>query len=185
MEEIINILKQPWPWYISGPLLGLIVPMLLIIDNKKFGVSSIFKHFCTLSRVSKNEYFTYSVRSYFWNFLFVLGVIISGFILFQVILVEQGELSDTGILYFGSKNIEVNGILPKAIFNWSNLFSLTGLVIALGGFLIGFGSRYAGGCTSGHAITGLSLLSLSSLIAVIGFFIGGIIGTFLILDNIL
>jgi len=54
-----------------------------------------------------------------------------------------------------------------------------------GGILIGFGTRWAGGCTSGHAISGLSNLQLPSLIAVIGFFIGGIIMTYFLLPTIL
>jgi hypothetical protein len=57
-----------------------------------------------------------------------------------------------------------------------------GFLILIGaGVLVGFGSRYAGGCTSGHGIVGLSMMATESYIAVAGFFIGGLIMTWLIL----
>jgi len=58
------------------------------------------------------------------------------------------------------------------------------LVLAFGGLMVGFGSRYAGGCTSGHAISGLSDLQIQSLIAVAGFFIGGLLMTYFVLPLI-
>jgi len=81
---------------------------------------------------------------------------------------------------------DFDGFLPDDIFAWGNLLTWRGLLIMLGGgFLVGFGARYAGGCTSGHAITGLSDLQLASLIAVIGFFVGGLIITHLVYPLIL
>lgn len=77
-------------------------------------------------------------------------------------------------------------MLPEQIFSWENLLSLKGfLMMVVGGFMIGFGSRYAGGCTSGHAISGLSNLQVPSLIATICFFIGGLIMANIILPYIL
>ena len=75
---------------------------------------------------------------------------------------------------------------PGSLFNWNYLFTWKGLFLFVGGgFFIGFGTRYAGGCTSGHAITGLSNLQLPSLIAVIGFFIGGLFTTWLLFPIII
>jgi len=185
METIINLLREPWPWYVSGPLLGLIVPILLLSSNKQFGVSRVFSNICAATKLSKKPYFEYDIKKEYWSFLFVLGIIIAGALSFQVLGVSIGELSEDAQMYYQSKNIAIEGFFPVSLYRWEGLFSVLGLVLASGGFLIGFGTRYANGCTSGHAITGLSLLSLGSLIAVIGFFIGGLIGTFLIIDNIL
>jgi len=185
METIINLLKEPWPWYVSGPLIGLIVPILLISSNKQFGVSTVFRHICTVTQLSKKSYFRYDLKNEYWSLLFVLGIIIAGVLSFQVLDVSIGELSEGAQQYYQSKGIAITGFFPVELYQWKTLFSVLGLILAVGGFFIGFGTRYADGCTSGHAITGLSLLSLGSLIAVIGFFIGGIIGTYLIIDNLL
>ena len=185
METIINLLREPWPWYVSGPLIGLIVPLLLISSNKQFGVSSVFRHICSSTKLSKKSYFQYDLKKEYWSFLFVFGIVLAGVFAFQIFDVSIGELSEEAQSYYQSKNIEITGFFPVDLYRWDALFSVLGLVLAAGGFFIGFGTRYANGCTSGHAITGLSLLSLGSLIAVIGFFIGGIIGTFLIIDFIL
>ncbi len=185
MQDIIAFLVKPWPWYVTGPLIGSIVPILLLTSQKQFGVSSIFKHICTITKISKSEYFNYSVKDHSWNLLFILGVVFAGFFSFQVIEVKQGFLSENAIQYFVGKEITIEGIFPVETYRWDNLFSVYGLLLIVGGFLVGFGSRYADGCTSGHAIMGLSLLSPASLVAVIGFFVGGIIGTFLILDSLL
>ncbi|MCO6501167.1 MAG: YeeE/YedE family protein [Vicingus serpentipes] len=182
---MLYILKEPWPWYVSGPLVGLIVPILLLSSNKQFGVSSVFRHVCTATKLSKKSYFQYDLKKEYWSLLFVLGIVIAGVFAFHLIEVLPGELSKDAQVYYQSKNIEFTGYFPIGLYRWDTLFSVFGLVLAAGGVFIGFGTRYANGCTSGHAITGLSLLSLGSLIAVIGFFIGGLIGTFLILDNIL
>lgn len=183
MGEIIKILIEPWPWYISGPFLGVIVPILLISSNKQFGVSKVFKHICTYTKLSRKSYFQYDLKKEYWSLLFLLGVITSGVFAFHLLDVSVGKLSEAAQQYYQSKNIEITGFFPVNLYRWDSLFSI--LVLASGGFLIGFGTRYADGCTSGHAITGLSLLSLGSLVSVVGFFIGGIIGNFLLLDNLL
>lgn len=185
MQDIIAFLVKPWPWYVAGPLVGSIVPILLLSSNKHFGLSSLFKHFCTLTKLSKNPFFNYSVKDFYWNFFFLLGIILGGFFAIRVIEVQQGYLSENAIQYFVAKQIPISGFFPNDIFCWDTLISVYGLLLIVGGFLVGFGSRYADGCTSGHAIMGLSLLSPASLVSVIGFFAGGIIGTFLILDNLL
>lgn len=185
MEKFINFLTAPWEWYFSGPLIGLTVPLLILTSNKQFGVSSMLRYVCSALKLSSKNYFNYNFKEQQWTLWFVLGVLLSGFVLFQLVQIEMGELSTNAKQYFNEKGIKIEGSFPLSIFNWQNLFSEYGLLLLVGGFLIGFGSRYADGCTSGHAIMGLSLFSKASLVSVIGFFIGGIIGTFLILDYLL
>lgn len=186
---MIDLLYQPWPWYFAGPVIGLTVPFLLIAGGKMFGVSSNLRHICAACLPGNIEFFNYDwKKAGNWNLTFVLGSIIGGFLgghLFvnpepiQLASTTISELRDLGIRDF-------NGFVPDDLFNWRILGSGKGLaVLVLGGFLVGFGTRYAGGCTSGHAISGLSDLQVASLIAVIGFFIGGLIMTYLLLPHIL
>lgn len=183
MKEIIAIIEQPWPWYISGPLLGTIVPLLLLFCNKQFGVSSVFKSlsFLFFRYGKENEFHTKNL----WRLYFVFGILLAGVLTFNFLSIELNELSVESKHYFNSKEIVIEGIFPSSFFHWKSIFSVKGLILLFGGLFIGFGSRYSGGCTSGHAIMGLSQLSIASLVAVISFFIGGIIGSFLIIDKIL
>ena len=188
MEGIIEIIKQPWPWYVAGPLIGLMVPLLLLSDNKQFGVSSTFRDFCAIVLPGrKNSYFNYSIKEHLWRNLFVLGILIGG--IFCGLFLDNGKnigISEKTIYDLNSYGInDFSGLSPANIYSWSGLCTLKGcLFIVLGGLLVGFGTRYADGCTSGHAITGLSNLEIPSLIAVIGFFIGGLIMTWLLLPLI-
>ena len=186
--NFIELIKQPWPWYVAGPLIGLLVPTLLLIGNKAFGISSSLRHICAACFPADISFFTYDWKKEIWNLFFVAGITLGGFlaILFlnnpqpvQLHPALSNELSQYGITNF-------NGLLPVEIFNWQSLFSLKGLLmIVVGGFLVGFGTRYAGGCTSGHAIMGLSTLQWPSLIATISFMVGGFIMANLILPFIL
>ncbi len=182
MKHILDFIENPLPWYVSGPLLGLIVPLLILTSNKQFGVSSSFRHVCSWLKLSKSAYFKYNYKEHEWATWFVFGIFVSGLVFLNFSDIHTSELSETAKNYFLSKNIPVEGFLPKELFSPTNLFSLYGLLLLFGGFLIGFGSRYADGCTSGHTIMGLSLLSSASLVASIGFFIGGVFGSFFILD---
>jgi uncharacterized protein len=184
---MIDFLKEPWPWYISGPLIGLMVPLLLLLANKSFGISSSLRHICAACVPIKSDYFRYDWKSKMWNLMFVVGIIIGGIIagLFlddSRIIVSENTVKDLSAL--GVQ--DVRGFLPESIFSWENLFTLQGFIfIIVGGFLVGFGARYAGGCTSGHAIMGLSNFQLPSLIAVAGFFLGGLIMTHLLFPFLL
>ncbi len=177
-------LTQPWPWYVAGPIIGLIVPLLLYIGNKQFGVSSSLRHACAACFPGKISFFQYDWKSEgMWNLVLILGVIIGGFLggfVFknpEPIAISASTIADLQNLGL----TDFSGFVPSEVFSWSNLGSLQGIImLVLGGFLVGFGSRYAGGCTSGHAISGISNLQLASLIAVIGFFAGGLIVTHLI-----
>jgi uncharacterized membrane protein YedE/YeeE len=78
------------------------------------------------------------------------------------------------------------GLLPPEVFNWTTLFTSKGFfIIIVGGFLVGFGTRYGGGCTSGHGILGLSALQWPSLVATMSFFLGGILFSHFVLPYIL
>lgn len=186
--SIVEIIKNPWPWYIAGPLIGLTVPVLLLIGNKSFGISSSLRHICAACLPADITFFKYNWKKEIWNLMFVLGVfmgavIASNFIdnpnAIELNPVLISELSDFGIMNF-------DNLVPVDFFNWQSLFSMKGFIlIVLGGFLVGFGTRYAGGCTSGHAIMGLSNLQFPSLVATICFMIGGLIMTNFILPYIL
>lgn len=185
---MIEFLKQPWAWYISGPLIGLMVPLLLIIGNKVFGISSSLRHICAACLPAKIPFFSYEWKKEIWNIVLVAGILIGGFIATQLLLNNQPveinpklvtELSGYGITDYHS-------LVPAQLFNYQQLFTLKGFIlIVVGGFLVGFGTRYAGGCTSGHSIMGLSNLQLPSLIATVCFMIGGFIMANFILPFIL
>lgn len=185
MEEIF---RGPWPWYIAGPIIGLTVPTLLIIGNKNFGISSSLRHICAACLPAKIPFFDYNWKKEIWNLFFVSGIFIGGVLAAQLlsnpnpIVVNdslQTELNSYGIN-------DYSGLLPVQVFNWAQLFSLRGIIMMIvGGFFIGFGTRYAGGCTSGHAIMGLSTLQWPSLVATISFMLGGFIMANLILPFIL
>ena len=150
---------EPWPWYVSGPLIGLMVPILLITSGKSFGISSSFRHIGAICapRVNLAYLRNYSWKSQSWNLVFIVGVMLGGF-------VATRFLSATPI-----------PILPDEYYSTGGVIRL-----ALGGVLVGFGTRYANGCTSGHTIMGISALRWESVVATISFFIGGLITTFVI-----
>jgi uncharacterized membrane protein YedE/YeeE len=186
---MLELISQPWPWYIAGPLIGLMVPLLLVIGGKVFGISSNLRHLCAASLPANIEFFKYDWKeSGMWNLVFVVGVLLGGAIATFVLTrpdpvigiseATRADLQNLGITDF-------TGFVPSEFLSWSGLLTLPGfLMIVGGGFLVGFGARYAGGCTSGHAISGLSNLQLPSLVAVIGFFAGGLIVTYVLLPLI-
>jgi uncharacterized membrane protein YedE/YeeE len=180
---MIDFLSQPWAWYISGPLIALIM-FLLLWAGGNFGVSATLRTVCSLGGAGKHcEFFDFNWKSQGWNLIFVVGAIIGGFIASTILKnPEPLALSQNTIHDLSALGIAFNGdIAPLQLFSWNSLLTFKGfLIIIVGGFAVGFGARWAGGCTSGHAISGLSNLQLPSLIAVIGFFIGGLISTFLL-----
>ncbi|MFT6320091.1 MAG: putative membrane protein YedE/YeeE [Granulosicoccus sp.] len=186
---MIEFISQPWHWTISGAMISLVM-LLLIYLGQKFGVSSSFQAMCSIGGAGNRfEYFNYDWKKHDWLLVFVLGSIIGGGIAstllaspdpVQISAATINDLSALGITY-PTTNAAGAGFLPLDVFNFAALKSLQGIIlIVLGGFFIGFGTRYAGGCTSGHAITGLSNLQLPSLVAVVGFFIGGLVMTHLL-----
>ncbi len=185
---MIELIKQPWPWYIGGPLIGLTVPALLLLGNKRFGISSNLRHVCAICFPAKIPFFNYDYKKELWNLFFVLGIFIGGIISVTFLInnspiqVDQRLVSSLAV--YGIT--DYSSMLPPDIYNWEFLFSLRGLIMMIGGgFLVGFGTRYAGGCTSGHSIMGLSTLQWPSLVATVCFMIGGIIMSNLLLPLIL
>ncbi len=186
--NLLELLRNPWPWYVAGPLIGLTVPALLLIGNKTFGISSSLRHICAACLPTKIPYFNYDWKREMWNLFFVGGIAIGGFLAAWLlqnpnpVVVNPKlvtELNQYGITDF-------NGLVPAQLFNWDVLFSVKGLFMMVGGgFLVGFGTRYAGGCTSGHSIMGLSNLQWPSLVATIAFMAGGFLMANLILPFIL
>jgi hypothetical protein len=184
MNEFIDWISQPWPWYVAGPMIGLTVPALLIVGNKTFGISSSLRHVCAACVPAGIPFFTYDWKKEIWNLLFVLGTAIGGFIAINflsnpetIVISEatQADLTALGITNFSD-------LMPIDIFNWDNVFTSKGILFfVIGGFLVGFGTRYAGGCTSGHAIMGISSLQWPSLVATIFFMIGGFLMTHVLL----
>lgn len=185
---MIEIIKNPWPWYIAGPLIGLTVPTLLILGNKSFGISSSLRHICAACLPANIPFFKYDWKYEVWNLLFVAGIFIGGVIATNFIedpnaIVINSKLANELATYGIT---DYSNLVPQDIMNWETLFTLKGfIVMVIGGFLVGFGTRYAGGCTSGHAIMGLSNLQWSSLVATISFMVGGFIMANLILPIIL
>jgi len=184
----MDFFLQPWPWYAAGPILALCM-YLMFFFGKKLGVSSNLETVCAMGGAGKwVDFFKFDWKKNKWNLVFVLGLILGGFISHQWLTPDQTialssqtiqDLSELGIANAGSS------YLPDEIFSVDAIFTFKGFLILISaGILVGFGSRYASGCTSGHGIVGLSNLSLESLIAVAGFFIGGLIMTWLILPFI-
>ena len=183
-----EFLQQPWPWYVAGDLIGLIVPALLILGNKHFGISANLRHACAACFPSNINFFKYDWKKESWNLFFVGGILIGALIAAlglpdpNPIVVNPdlvNELNTYGINDYSS-------MVPQQLVSWDSLFTARGLIMMVGGgFLVGFGSRYAGGCTSGHAIMGLSNLQWPSLVATCCFMAGGFLMANLILPLIM
>ena len=189
MKDVIVWISQPWPWYVAGPLLAAVMFILLYL-GKNFGVSSTLRSTCAAVGAGKtSDFFRFDWRNQTWNLVFVAGAMVGGFIVAQWLPnPEPMQLAEATVIRLQALGIANPGAtyLPESIFRWEALLTLRGLIMLVGGgFLVGFGARYAGGCTSGHAISGLSNLQLPSLIAVIGFFIGGLTMTYFILPWLL
>ena len=174
----MTLIFDPWPWYISGPLIALVLFLLLMV-GKNFGMSSNLRTLCTICGAgNSSDFFKFDWKSQRWNLVVVLGAIIGGSIGSQflsndlTVAIHPETIENLNTLGFKSAG---DSYLPTELFDSSVFTDIKGLLIlAIGGLFVGFGARYAGGCTSGHAISGLSNLQWPSLIAVIGFFAGGL-----------
>ena len=189
LTTVLHTLAQPWPWFIAGPLIGLFVPALLLVGNRAFGISSNLRHMCAIALPGRIRFFQYDWRTAGdWNLAFAFGILLGG--MFAARLLDAGapvHLAASARSSIASLGVhDMTGLVPREVFHWSVLLTWRGLLIIVGGgFLIGFGTAYAGGCTSGHAIAGLADLQLPSLVAVAGFFAGGLISTWVILPALL
>ncbi|MDB4225078.1 YeeE/YedE family protein [Flavobacteriaceae bacterium] len=193
----MNWIYEPWPWYIAGPMIAFIMFLLIMVD-KSFGMSSNLRTLCTMCGAGKKtDFFKFDWKAQKWNLIVATGTLIGGYIGAHflskdlVVSITPDTIADLNTLGFASAG---NAYLPKELFSAEIIKgTLTNnyfielrniLLLATGGLLVGFGARYAGGCTSGHAISGLSNLQLPSLIAVIGFFMGGLLMVHLIFPMI-
>lgn len=185
----MDFIYQPWPWYIAGPLITLTM-VLLLLFGERFGVSSNLRTMCTIAGAGKvSKFFNFDWKAQIWNLVFIAGAVIGGFIAHTFLTIDHSIDLNPSTLQslesFGLNNVGET-FAPASLFGIEALSSFkTWMFLILGGLFVGFGTRYAGGCTSGHAISGLSNLQMPSLIAVIGFFIGGLIMTWFILPYIL
>jgi len=174
----MNWICEPWPWYISGPMIAFVMFLLLMV-GKNFGMSANLRTMCAICGAgNKADFFKFDWKSQKWNLIVVIGAVIGGYIGSHLlssdiaVAINPDTIADLNTLGFESAG---KTYLPTELFDTSALLSVKNvLILSIGGLLVGFGARYAGGCTSGHAISGLSDLQLPSLIAVIGFFIGGL-----------
>jgi uncharacterized membrane protein YedE/YeeE len=184
---MLEFISQPWSWYVSGTLIAGIMFTLLYF-GKSFGFSSNLRTICSACGGGKLvKFFDFNWRTQVWNLVFLVGAVIGGYIAGHFlstgdpVQISPQTIADLSVLGFAAPV----SVQPEELFSMENAFSLKGFIIlALGGLMVGFGSRWAGGCTSGHAISGLSDLQMPSLIAVIGFFAGGLLMTHLLMPLI-
>jgi uncharacterized protein len=177
---MIAFLTQSWSWWFSGLVISFIM-FLLLFFGQSFGFSANLRTICAAAGAGKNvSFFNFNWKAQLWNIIFLVGAIVGGFIAGTIlksgdqIVVAEATVQDLSELGFDKPT----GLQPDELFSLESAFTLKGfLILAIGGIFVGFGSRYAGGCTSGHAISGLSDLQLPSLVAVIGFFLGGLLMT--------
>ena len=172
----------------AGILIGLIVPMLLIMGNKSFGISANLRHICAACFPANISFFKYDWKKEVWNLFFAVGIITGGFLASTYLHdPAQVKVAPTLVADLAQNGIDnYSELMPLQVFNWNNLLTIKGIMfIVVGGFLVGFGTRYAGGCTSGHAISGLANLQLPSLVATICFMVGGFISANLIVPFLL
>ncbi len=180
----MSLLSQTWHWSISGIIIGMIM-LALNYFGKVFGMSSNLRSLCSMTGVGKRvPFFDWDWKSQLWNLAVVFGAMLGGYVSVKYLSDPTNvALSPDTLSQLTVYNIDLpNGkLLPETLFGNQVFQSFKGVFILIfGGFLVGFGSRYAGGCTSGHAISGLSNFQMPSLKAVIGFFIGGLIMVHLI-----
>ena len=184
----MDLLYKPWPWFIAGPVIGLTVPLLLWIGNKRLGISSTLRHICAACLPAKIPLFNYNWKRERWSFFFAAGLVMGGIFGGWIFANPHPvAISSKTVEYFSSFGIkQQTGLMPEGIYNWQTLLSVKGFLLMIGGgFCVGFGTRYAQGCTSGHGILGLSALQWPSLIATVSFFIGGILFSHFVLPLIL
>jgi len=180
---MLDYISQTWSWWFSGIIISLIMFTLLFF-GKSFGFSSNLRTICSAAGAGKHaKFFDFNWKTQIWNLVFLVGAIIGGAVS-KIFLsnsspvdISASTISDLQALGFTSPT----GLQPDQLFSLEAVLSLKGfLILSIGGLLVGFGSRYAGGCTSGHAISGLSDLQIPSLVSVVGFFMGGLIMTHLL-----
>lgn len=180
-------LTHTLPWYVAGPLIGLMVPLMLFIGNRSFGISNNLRHLCAITQPTHVEvdFFRYNWKEHTWSLVFVIGTALGGYLAgvvfanphpIELSLAAQNMLQSWGFTLPGVSLVP-DELFQMSVRNFTFMFA--------SGVLVGFGTRYAGGCTSGHAITGLSTLQLPSLYAVLGIFGGGLLASWFLVPRML
>lgn len=185
---VLEFLNSFWPWYIGGPLLGLTVPLLVLTTGRQLGISLCFKPPLSILFGKKIQYFNYDWSADLWRVVFVTGILIGGFLGMQIF----GYAGGAGVSNATVQDLAAIGVTDFSHFLPFDLFGIDKvtdpsiiLYLVSGGFLVGFGARYANGCTSGHAIMGISYFQVASMIATASFFVGGMIMTHLIFPYVM
>lgn len=183
----MDILLSPLPWYVAGPLIGLTIPLLLFLGNRQFGISATLQDICAFCVRGKADFFRYDPDTMDWRLWFAGGIVVGGLLSAWLVPDQAVDLSPAARATLTGLGLgEVKGLYPQELLGGPGQWTWQTLVWAVGGgFLVGFGARYAGGCTSGHSIMGLSQFNLASLLATIGFFVGGLLMTHLVFPSLL
>ena len=156
-----------WSPYLAGGLSGLLIIVSVLWTGKFFGASTSFVRSAGMlgkifepERVSQLEYFVRYLPQFDWQLMFVIGIFVGSLIasLWSGSFKWQG-VPDMWAERFGSSPVK------------------RGIVAFFGGIIAMYGARLAGGCPSGHGLSGIIQLAVSGLIAMVFFFIGGIIMT--------
>lgn len=183
VTSMVDLLREPWPWYVAGPLIGLFVPALLLLGNQVFGFSSNLRHLCAAVFPAGLEFLRYDWKAEGGrNLAFMTGTVVGGYAAARFLRAPEVAISTATQASLERLGLQdLSGLVPRDVFAWENLLTLPGFVcVVVGGFLVGFGTAYAGGCTSGHAISGLADFQWPSLLAVLGFFAGGLLAIHLV-----
>jgi len=181
---MIDALRGPWPWYVAAPLIGLLVPVLLLLGNRALGVSGSLRAICAAALPTDVAFFQYDWKASAWSIAFVAGILVGGALAAATLGTTTPDISPDTQHAIASLGLgkQVTGLAPASLFSWSSLLTLRGALSLIGGgFLVGFGASYGGGCTSGHGITGLAALQPASLLAIIAVFAGGLLATFVLM----
>ncbi len=184
----MQFLSSFWPWYVTGPLIGLYVPVLYLLLNRHFGISSSFRDICAACLRPGASYFRYDWKSQGWRLVFVAGIVIGGFLARATLATSAiGQVSGHTLSALAALGVrDFSSLIPADLFSWHALSSARSLILTVGGgFLVGFGTRYAEGCTSGHSIHGIATFQRASIVATICFFAGGLLSTYVLLPLIL
>jgi uncharacterized membrane protein YedE/YeeE len=173
---------------VAGPIIGLFVPALLLLGNRQFGISSNLRHLCAAVAPGRIEFFQYDWRNTgLWNLAFLAGILAGSAVTARFIGTSDVRLTPETQAALAALGVQdFSGLVPRDLFGWSSLLTARGIMLIVGGgLLVGFGTAYAGGCTSGHAISGLAVFERASLLAVVAFFAGGLFGTHVLLPLLL
>jgi uncharacterized membrane protein YedE/YeeE len=186
--NLLELVRGPWPWWVGGIAVGAVVPLLLFLANRHFGISSNLRHLCAACLPRGPSFFRYDWRKEAWSLFLAAGIVLGGWLARAILTCDPAPRIGAAARELGAQwHLAAPAApMPLELFSWGALATPRGILfMVVGGFLVGFGARWANGCTSGHAIMGLSLRRPASLVAVIGFFIGGLTVAWVVLPAVL